>query len=61
MFYKNFLTDKYENLKISNIHEKAGKKSAAKNELHKFHAERVLNIHITYIFSAVENSNFEKG
>ena len=37
------------------------KKSAVKSELHKFHAERLLNIHITYIFSAIENSNFEKG
>ena len=41
--------------------EKREKKSAVKNELHKFHTERLLNIHITYIFSAEENSNFEKG
>jgi len=34
------------------------KKSAVKNELHKFHAERLLNIHITYIFSAEEKFHF---
>ena len=46
---------------ISKKTQKREKKSAVKYELHKFHAERLLNIHITYIFSAEENSNFEKG
>ena len=35
-------------------------KSAVKNELHKFHAERLLNIHIRYIFSAEEKFHFWK-
>ena len=34
------------------LEKREKKKSAVKNELHKFHAERLLNIHITYIFSA---------
>jgi len=42
------------------LEKREKKKSAVKNKLHKFHAVRLLNIHITYIFSAEENSNFKK-